>query len=112
MTKNESKTVWSSDQGDLRKQKSPSRNIRSLPPSQQTVYLRRDSKGRGGKAVTLLKNLVLSENDMKDLAKKLKQVCGCGGTVKDCVIELQVEQREKIADALVKMGYRVKIAGG
>ena len=112
MTKNETKIVWSSNQGDLRKQKSPSRNIKSLPPSQQTVYLHRDSKGRGGKAVTVLKNLVLSENDMKELAKRLKQACGSGGTVKENTIEIQGEQREKIADALVKMGYRVKIAGG
>jgi translation initiation factor 1 len=112
MTKNESRTVWSTNQGDLCKQKSPSRNIKSLPPSQQTVYLHRDSKGRGGKAVTVLKNLVLSENDMHELAKRLKQACGSGGTVKENTIEIQGEQREKIADALVKMGYRVKIAGG
>jgi len=112
MTKNESKTVWSSDLGDLRKQKSPSQNMQSLPPSQQTVYLHHDSKGRGGKAVTVLKNLVLSENDRKELAKKLKQICGCGGTVKEDVIEVQGEQRQKIANALIKMGYKVKIAGG
>jgi translation initiation factor 1 len=112
MTKNESKTVWSSEEGDLRKQQSASRNVRSLPPSQQTVYLHRDSKGRGGKTVTLVKKLVLSEDDMKDLAKKLKQICGSGGAVKDDVIEIQGEHREKIADALAKMGYKVKIAGG
>jgi translation initiation factor 1 len=112
MTKNESRTVWSSEQGDLRKQETQSRTVKSLPPNQQTVYLHRDSKGRGGKAVTLIKKLILSEEDMKELAKKLKQVCGSGGTVKDDVIEIQGEHREKIADALVKMGYKVKIAGG
>ena len=112
MTKNESRTVWSSDQGDLRKQQAQSRNEKSLPAHQQTVYLHRDSRGRGGKTVTLLKKLVLSEDDMKELAKKLKQVCGSGGTVKGDMIEIQGEHREKIADALVKMGYKVKIAGG
>jgi len=42
----------------------------------------------------------------------LKQICGSGGTAKDDVIEIQGEHREKIAEALVKMGYKVKIAGG
>jgi len=112
MSKNESRTVWSSEQGDLRNQTKQPRAVKSLPPNQQTVYLHRDSKGRGGKTVTLIKKLVLSEEDMKELARKLKQVCGSGGTVKEDVIEIQGEHREKIADALVKMGYKVKIAGG
>jgi translation initiation factor 1 len=46
------------------------------------------------------------------LATKLKQLCGSGGTVKDGMIEIQGEHREKIAEALKKMGYKVKIAGG
>jgi translation initiation factor 1 len=112
MTKSEAKTVWSSDQGDLRKQSSEIKPVKSLPPSEQTAYLHRDSKGRHGGSVTLVKNLILSQEDRKELAKKLKQICGSGGTVKDDVIEIQGEHREKIAEALTKMGYRVKIAGG
>ncbi len=112
------KTVWSSEQGDLRKipspQPSPTRNHtgESLPPHQQTIYLHRESAGRGGKAVTLVKNLALSAEDMKLLAKKLKQECGTGGTIKDGVIEIQGERREKIAALLSRLGYKVKIAGG
>jgi len=118
------KTVWSSDQGDQRKKKdltpnpypkghtSPNGRRESLPPQQQTAYLHRDSKGRGGKSVTLIKQLVLSEEDMKSLAKRIKQDCGVGGTVKEGVIEIQSEQREKIAGILQKLGYKVKIAGG
>ncbi len=112
MSKSDSRTVWSSEQGDLRKQSSPPKNVKSLPPNQQTVYLHRDSKGRHGGTVTLVKKLFLSESDMKELAKKLKQLCGSGGTIKDDVIEIQGEHREKIAEALMKMGYKVKIAGG
>jgi len=112
MTKDNNRTVWSSEQGDLRKTGSKPRRIASLPPHQQTIYLHRDSKGRGGKPVTLVKNLVLSEEDMKELAKRLKQVCGSGGTVKEEIIEIQGEKREKIAGELKKMGYRVMIAGG
>jgi translation initiation factor 1 len=110
------KTVWSSDQGDLRKKNltpSPAPARRGEPPpQQQTAYLHRDSSGRGGKAVTLIKNLVLSDEELRALAKQLKQACGTGGTVKDGVIEIQGEQRERIAEILRRLGYKVKIAGG
>ena len=112
MKKDGNRTVWSSDQGDLRKKEnSPRKNI-TLSPQQQTVYLHRDSKGRHGSSVTLVKNLILSLEDMKLLAKRLKQVCGSGGTIKEGVIEIQGEHREKIAEELRKIGYKVKIAGG
>ncbi len=112
MSPNESRTVWSSDSGGLRKKNEHNPTVKSLPPNQQMAYLHRDSKGRGGKGVTLIKNLVLSEGDMSALAKKIKQACGLGGTVKDGVIEIQGENRERIAEVLVKLGYKVKIAGG
>ena len=112
MPKNENRTVWSSNQGDIRKKESGSDRVVSLPPNQQTAYLHRDSKGRGGKTVTLVKRLILSEDDFRQLATRLKQVCGSGGTIKDGEIEIQGEHREKIAEALLKLGYRVKIAGG
>lgn len=110
MSKN--RTVWSTEQGDLRKKENKFAPQNSLPPQQQTVYLHRESKGRGGKAVTLVKNLTLSDADTKALAKKLKAICGSGGTVKDGIIEIQGEHREKIAETLGNMGYKVKIAGG
>ncbi len=106
------KTVWSSEDGDLRKKEQTTSHAKSLPPQQQTVYLHRESSGRAGKAVTLVKKLSLSEEALKALAKKLKQECGTGGTVKEGVIEIQGEHREKIADVLQKLGYKVKIAGG
>ncbi len=109
---NNSKTVWSSEDGDQRKKTQTVSHGKSLPPQQQTVYLHRESSGRAGKAVTLVKKLILSEEALKALAKKLKQECGTGGTVKDGVIEIQGEHREKIADVLQKLGYKVKIAGG
>ena len=112
MPRNEHRTVWSSDQGDLRKKESKAGPPVSLPANQQTAYLHRESKGRGGKAVTLIKNLTLTPADLKILAKKLKAACGSGGTVKDGNIEIQGEHRQKIAEALEKLGYKVKIAGG
>ena len=107
-----SKTVWSSEEGDLRK-----KNLTPNPSpfrrgGQQTAYLHRESGGRGGKVVSVVKNLVLAEEDLKALAKKLKQECGTGGTVKDGLIEIQGEHRQKMAEVLQKLGYKVKIAGG
>jgi translation initiation factor 1 len=97
-------TVWSSDKGDLRsKRAAPPATM--PPPHQQTVYLLRDSKGRKGKAVTLVKNLALPEDGLQALATQLKQACGSGGTVRAGVIEIQGEQREKIAGVLRKLGY-------
>jgi len=109
---NNNRTVWSSDDGDLRKQEQASIKSKSLPPQQQTAYLHRESGGRGGKVVSVVKNLVLSEDDLKSLAKKLKQECGSGGTVKDGMIEIQGEHRQRMAEVLTKLGYKVKIAGG
>ncbi len=112
MSKSKNRTVWSSEEGDLRKQRQNLSATKSLPPQEQTAYLHRESGGRGGKAVTLVKNLVLSADDLKVLAKKLKQECGTGGTVRDGIIEIQGEQRNRIAEVLRGLGYRVKIAGG
>jgi translation initiation factor 1 len=107
-----SRIVWSSEQGDQRNQVKKPVTVKSLPPQQQTVALHRESKGRAGKGVTLLKGLALSEADLSALCKTIKQTCGAGGAVKDGVIEIQGEQREKIAETLRKLGYKVKIAGG
>ncbi len=109
---NSNRTVWSSDDGDLRKQAQSAANAKSMPPQQQTAYLHRESGGRGGKVVSVVKNLTLSEEDLKLLAKKLKQECGSGGTVKDGMIEIQGEHRQRMAEVLQKLGYKVKIAGG
>ncbi len=112
MAREENPTVWSSDQGDLRKKQPQPAAVKSLPPREQTIYLHRDSKGRGGKSVSMIKGLVLSEADLTVLAKQVKQACGSGGTVKDGVIEIQGDHREKIAEVLRKLGYKVKLAGG
>lgn len=109
---NNNKTVWSSEDGDLRKKEQTTSHAKSLPPQQQTAYLHRESGGRGGKVVSVVKNLILTEDDLKSLAKKLKQECGSGGTVKDGVIEIQGEHRQCMAEVLTKLGYKVKIAGG
>ncbi len=76
------------------------------------VRLHRETKGRGGKAVTLIKGLPLQGAELKAMAKKLKQKCGVGGAVKANEIEIQGDQRSTIKKELEQQGYTVKIAGG
>lgn len=74
--------------------------------------VRRETKGRGGKAVTVIEGLPVSADRLKDIAKKLKQRCGVGGAVKDGAIEIQGDQRETCRAALEAQGFRCKLAGG
>lgn len=77
-----------------------------------TVRISRETKGRKGKGVTLISGLAVDAKELKNVAKKLKQLCGTGGAVKDGIIEIQGDKREVIFDALKKQGYQVKLAGG
>ena len=88
------------------------RKLVSIPASQQIAGILRDRKGRGGKTVTVIRDLQLSSEDIKELARDLKQTCGTGGTVKDGIIEIQGDHREKIAARLRVLGYKTKFIGG
>ena len=72
----------------------------------------RETAGRHGKGVTTVFDTPLSDESLRELAAKLKQRCGTGGTVKDRRIEIQGDQRERIVAELEKLGYKVKRAGG
>ncbi len=76
------------------------------------VRLHRETKGRGGKAVTIVKGLPLSGDALKSLASQLKKKCGVGGALKDGNIEIQGDQRDVLKGELEILGYCVKIAGG
>lgn len=76
------------------------------------VRLHRETKGRKGAGVTLIRGLPLADAELASLAKTLKARCGVGGAVKDGVIELQGDHRERIRELLEAEGYRVKLAGG
>jgi len=76
------------------------------------VRISRQTKGRKGKGVTLIEGIPLAADELKALAKQLKQSCGSGGTIKDGVIEIQGDYREQLLPALVKLGYQVKLSGG
>lgn len=81
-------------------------------PTDGVVRVSRETKGRGGKAVTLVKGLALDEAGLNALGKSLKTACGSGGTVKAGVIEIQGDHVERVVAALLAQGHRVKRAGG
>lgn len=70
------------------------------------------TKGRGGKSVTLVKGLPLDAEGLAALAKQLRNACGSGGTVKDGVVEVQGDHVATVMAALHKQSYVVKRAGG
>ncbi|WP_395008426.1 translation initiation factor Sui1 [Undibacterium sp.] len=76
------------------------------------VRVQRETKGRGGKSVTLVRGLALDATELAALGKQLKAACGSGGTVKDGVIEVQGDHVETLMTALQKRGYVVKRVGG
>jgi translation initiation factor 1 len=84
----------------------------SAPAGDGVVKVSRQTKGRGGKAVTLVSGLALDADALAVLGKQLRTACGCGGTVKDGVIEVQGDHCEKVMQALTKQGYKPKRVGG
>ena len=107
-------TAWEGSQPCPRCHSLPCRcpKKRSLLPQEQTASIRRETKGRGGKTVTVVYGLQLSAEDARELARQLKQACGTGGTVKEDAIEIQGDHRDKIAARLRQLGYKTKFTGG
>ena len=77
----------------------------TLPPKQQKLRIRLETKHRGGKNATLTAGFIGHTADLEALTKKLKNHCGTGGSVKDGEIIIQGDQREKIKQYLIKEGY-------
>ncbi|SFM12774.1 translation initiation factor Sui1 [Halopseudomonas yangmingensis] len=83
-----------------------------VPAGDGVVRVRRETKGRGGKTVTTVSGVPLAGEELKALAKRIKARCGCGGALKDGVIEIQGDQVALLCDWLAAEGFRVKRAGG
>lgn len=81
-------------------------------PNKQGVRIQRESKGRGGKSVSVITGLNLKADELKKLGKTLKAQLGTGGAIKEGNIEIQGDHREKLLELLDKQGIKAKIAGG
>lgn len=103
-----SRLVYSTETGRIKEEKAAP----SIPQGDGIVRIRRETAGRNGKGVTTVTGVPLDETKLKDLAKALKVSCGVGGSMKDGVIEIQGDQRDKIKTELEKRGFTVKLAGG
>ena len=87
---------------------SESQEAETLPNAAQRLSIRLDTKQRAGKAVTLVEGFVGTVADAEELGKKLKTHCGTGGSVKDQIMLVQGDHREKLRMHLTKLGYMVK----
>ena len=88
------------------------RQAKPSPKTDGVVRISRETKGRGGKSVTVVKGLALDALALAQLGKQLKAACGSGGTVKDGVIEVQGDHADMLVALLQKQGYLLKRAGG
>lgn len=77
-------------------------------PAKVVAKLRVETKGRGGKTVTVVYDLPRNSAFLKELSQELKRTCGTGGAVSDNTVELQGDQRERIRPVLLKKGWTVK----
>lgn len=84
----------------------------AVPAGDGIVRVSRETKGRGGKGVTLVKGVALDAAALIALGKQLKAACGTGGTVKDGVIEVQGDHCDKVIELLRAKGLTAKRAGG
>lgn len=82
------------------------------PKGDGIVRIQRQISGRKGKGVCLITGVDLDDNDLAKLAAELKKKCGCGGSVKEGVIEIQGDKRDLIKSLLEAKGMKVKLAGG
>jgi translation initiation factor 1 len=83
----------------------------AVPAGDGVARVSRQSKGRGGKTVTLVKGLALDPVALAAMGKALRTACGSGGTVKDGVLEVQGDHVERIMDELQKQGHKARRAG-
>ena len=91
MKEKNSRLVYSTATGRVK----PEKEKTERPKGDGIVRIQKETKGRGGKAVSVVKGLDGDDKTLKDYTKKLKQLCGTGGTLKDGDIEIQGDQDRK-----------------
>lgn len=110
VTNNDPNLVYSTDSGKINAK--PATKAIAPAFADGAVRIRRETKGRAGKAVLTITGIAKSDEELALLAAKLKKKCACGGAVKDGVIEIQGDKRELVEQLLQAEGFTTKWAGG
>lgn len=105
---NNSRLVYSTESGRIKE--TPAEQVR--PKGDGIVRIQRQTSGRKGKGVCVITGIDADDATLTKIAADLKKKCGCGGAVKDGVIEIQGDKRDLIKSLLEAQGMKVKLAGG
>ncbi|WP_213132616.1 stress response translation initiation inhibitor YciH [Citrobacter sp. FP75] len=108
MNDDNSRLVYSTESGRIDEPKV----VPERPKGDGIVRIQRQTNGRKGKGVCLITGIDLNDTELTKLAAELKKKCGCGGAVKNGVIEIQGDKRDLIKSLLEAKGMKVKLAGG
>ncbi|WP_219951335.1 stress response translation initiation inhibitor YciH [Dickeya zeae] len=108
MRDDNSRLVYSTDTGRIDEPEQKA----ARPKGDGVVRIQRQTSGRKGKGVCLITGIDLDDTALDVLAAELKKKCGCGGAVKDGVIEIQGDKRDQLKPLLEAKGMKVKLAGG
>ncbi|ABQ99434.1 TPA: stress response translation initiation inhibitor YciH [Haemophilus influenzae] len=100
--------VYSTDVGRIKEEKLTV----ARPKGDGVVRIQKQTSGRKGAGVSVITGLDLSDEELKKLAAELKKRCGCGGAVKNGIIEIQGEKRDLLKQLLEQKGFKVKLSGG
>lgn len=100
--------VYSTESGRIKQEKAPL----SRPKGDGIVRIHKQTGGRKGAGVSIIRGLDLTDDELKKLAAELKKRCGCGGSVKSGEIEIQGDKRDLLKQLLEQKGFTVKLAGG
>ncbi|MFE4110268.1 stress response translation initiation inhibitor YciH [Kosakonia sp. YIM B13611] len=108
MNDDNSRLVYSTETGRIDEPKEQ----HTRPKGDGVVRIQRQTSGRKGKGVCLITGIDEDDDALTKLAAELKKKCGCGGSVKDGVIEIQGDKRDLLKSLLEAKGMKVKLAGG
>ncbi|WON78695.1 stress response translation initiation inhibitor YciH [Serratia sp. UGAL515B_01] len=108
MSQDNSRLVYSTESGRIKQEEIKPQRAKG----DGIVRIQRQTSGRKGKGVCLISGLDLDDAALEKLAAELKKKCGCGGAVKDGVVEIQGDKRELLKQLLEAKGMKVKLAGG
>lgn len=104
----ENPLVYSTEIGRVKQQSTTA----ARPKGDGFIRIQKQTAGRKGKGVCVITGFDLNDQDIAKLAAELKKKCGCGGSVKDGVIEIQGDKRDLLKQLLEQKGFKVKLAGG